>query len=102
MAIKDNQNPTKIVRSDAGLEKMEDYLVRNLWTVQPRQEFVQHLRGRLVQPVAKPSNTDHAVQSVFLKAVGLIGSILILIASIKATLSLIEAYKILHRQKSIS
>jgi hypothetical protein len=98
MATRHNQQPGRLPQQNHEIETMEAYLLHTLGPVKPRQEFVQSLHSRLARPSSQPTIGDYSPPSLLLVIGGLVGSILILITSIKATLSLIEALKSLRRQ----
>jgi hypothetical protein len=102
MATRNNLPPGGQPQREHEIKNMEAYLLQTLGPVKPRQEFVQNLRGRLASPPAQPTKGDNSPPSLLLVLGGLVGSILILITSIKATLSLIEALKALRKQKTQS
>jgi hypothetical protein len=102
MATRNNLHPGRLPQREHEIENMEAYLLKTLGPVKPRQEFVQNLRGRLASKPSQPTEVDHSPPSLLLILGGLVGSILILITSVKATLSLIEALKALRKPKAQS
>jgi hypothetical protein len=99
MATRNNQLSSRLPEQEYEINNIEAYLLRTLGPVKPRQEFIQNLRGRLEVPHSQPSMEDQSPPSLLLILGGLVGSILILITSIKAALSLIEALRTLRKQK---
>lgn len=98
MYVKPQNNLVQI--GDPEFRDLEALLVRNFEQVRPRQEFVQSLRGRLADPQvhARPAGT--VLQNTLLIGAGILGSILIVAASIKTVLSLVNAYKVLRQSKA--
>jgi hypothetical protein len=83
---------------DDEVSSFEALLVRNLEPVRPRQEFVQYLHKRLAtSPTINSSTPENSNDSLILIVVGLIGSLLVLIAGIRATLSILQARRTLRK-----
>jgi hypothetical protein len=82
---------------DEAVSSFEALLVRNLEPVRPRQEFVQYLHKRLATPPINYSTPENSKNSLLLIVVGLIGSMLVLFAGIRATLSILQARRTLRK-----
>jgi hypothetical protein len=102
------QNTGSLPERELDIESLEAYLNTLLGPVKPRQEFVQGLRGRLESTVSHTPKDQPQVQvssvqlggstSLLLILAGLVGSLILLVTGIRATLSLFEAVKsIRHR-----
>ena len=100
MATRNTLKPGRLTQTEQEMINIESYLLQTLGPVKPRQEFVQNLRGRLASPPAHQAMGINSTPKFLLVFGGLVGSILILVTSVKAALSLIEAIKTLRNRKS--
>lgn len=81
---------------DRDLMNFETYLGRAFRPVKPRPEFIEGLRGRLENVPRLEESPAQAFRSLVFVLIGVMGSIVVLVASIRAALSLIEAYRVLR------
>lgn len=81
---------------DSDLINFETYLGRAFRPVKPRPEFIEGLRDRLENVPRLQESPAQAFRSLVFVLIGVMGSIVIVVASIRAALSLIEAYRVLR------
>lgn len=72
--------------SDREIEELEDKLERALQPVAPSQAYRHYLHDRLVDPPSelRVQTPEHTPEYIILAAIGLTGSIILLIAAIRA------------------
>jgi len=92
-----NQAAKMLPESD--LINFETYLNRAFRPVKPRPEFIEGLRDRLGNVPRLQETPAQAFRSLILILIGVMGSIVVVVASIRAALSLIEAYRVLRTKK---
>ena len=80
--------------------KMESYLNRTLEPINPRREFVDKLRGQLVDQKQSASNTFGTLEYLILAVIGLISSIILLVTSIRAAMAIFEAIRYLRQNRN--
>lgn len=82
------------------LSHMESYLQNAMRPVQIRPEFVEGLRMRLLkEPLPKPGLSTGA-QYLILGAAGVLSSVVIIIAGIRATVLILGALGLLRQMKN--
>lgn len=79
--------------------QMEAFLVSTLVPVVPRAGFVRDLRRRLLNHAPVYGTESHGLRNGILAIAGLATSVLILIAGVRATLTLLSSLGILHQVK---
>jgi hypothetical protein len=78
------------------LLSLEQFLGRVFQPVKPRNEFIQGLEKRLKSAPSTQVKSGGSFRSIFFILIGVIGGFILIAASIKATLSLIETLRILR------
>jgi len=98
MSVKISPNASNLCNPE--IQNLEAYLLRTFEPVRPRQEFVQGLRGKLANPTVQKTDQPTFLQSALLVGAGILGSVLVVVASVKAVLSLLHAFKVLRQSKA--
>lgn len=98
MFVKPRKNTASA--SDPELQDLEAIFVRTFEPVRPRQDFVQGLRGKLSNPPSQKGADGNIYQTTLLIGAGILGSILIVAASVKTVLSLVHAVRVLRQSKA--
>jgi hypothetical protein len=87
--------PRKPALLPADIDQLEHHLQAALRPVKPRPEFTGYMRQRLSDPPARRASSGElsSLQLAILAVVGLTGGLVVLIAGLRALLSLIDAGK---------
>jgi len=85
--------------ADHDLTFLENYLNSVLQPVHPRQEFISHMRNRVLSPLAQ-KKTDASImgRNLFI-VLGFVSSLLIIISAVRAVVNLRQSYRIVRQRQ---
>jgi len=82
-----------------GVMKMERYLQTSFSPVAPRPDFVNDLKSRLAQESKKFYSRSTVMQYVLLSLAGVVTSVLLILAGVRAMVTLLGVLGILHQMR---
>lgn len=82
-----------------GVVKMERYLQTTFSPVAPRPDFVTGLRTRLTQESRQIYSRSTILQYVLLSLAGVVTSVLLILAGVRAVVTLLGVLGILHQMR---
>jgi hypothetical protein len=88
--------PMLLTSTEFRMDKFEAYLDDTIIPVSPREEFVAGLRQKLVKSKSRSTNRRKILQYGVLGTAGVLSSLILVATSIKATITLIGAIRILR------
>jgi hypothetical protein len=98
MAVDKRVNQKNPFKPD-DIRTVEAYLSRTLRPVKPREDFVTGLRERIIQQPLPKKYSISVWQSALLITAGVLSGLLIVIASIRGALTLIDSLKVLKQSR---
>jgi len=81
------------------LDEIESYLESTLIQISPRSEFVNELKGRLINNQQRQYSVSRRVKIVLFTGAGLISSLLLIITGIRATANLVKMRRGLNKEQ---
>lgn len=90
------KSPMLLTSTEFRMEEFEAYLDNTIVPVAPREEFLTGLRQRLVKSKSRSTNRRKVLQYGVLGTAGVLSSLILVATSIKATITLIGAIRILR------
>jgi len=91
-----NQPQNVLKAGDFNMEEFEVYLSNALVQVEPRSEYVSGVRDKLVNTYSKTTRRRKALRYGVFGTAGVISSLILLATSIRATITLLGAIRILR------
>ena len=82
-----------------GVVKMERYLQTSFTPVAPRSDFVSGLKTRLTDEGRKFASRSTVLQYVLLSLAGVVTSVLLILAGVRAVVTLLGVLGILHQMR---
>lgn len=82
-----------------GVKKMERYLQTSFYPVAPRSDFVNDLKTRLTYESRKFASRSTVLQYVLLSLAGVVTSVLLILAGVRAVVTLLGVLGILHQMR---
>lgn len=86
----------------SGVVKMERYLQTSFRPVAPRPDFVTDLKARLAQESKRFASRTTVLQYVLLSLAGVMMSVLLILAGVRAVITLLGVLGILHQMRGHS